>query len=53
MESTGVTEITIDLFCIREIQEKFPLRIKEKKLLLRNKFENYFRKMLSGNNYLK
>ena len=38
----------IDLFYTRVIQEKFLLRNKEKKLLLKNKFENCSRNVLSG-----
>lgn len=40
--------IAIGLFYIRVIQGKFPVRIKDEKLLLRNNFENCSRKMLSG-----
>lgn len=40
-------DIAIELLYIRVIQEKFLLRIKEKKLFLWNKFENCSRKMLS------
>ena len=53
MESAKVTDITIDPFYRRIIQGKFLLRIKKKKLLLRNKFENRSRQMLGGRKFFK